>query len=109
MPQCDIATVKEAVAVAGVSDETIYAWIERHKIGRRRGGWAWQVSLPGVLMVMDRKRIDYDALDALRAGDRQNFAVADYIERAQTLLHIHRNLEVVGSRLEGEDRNPRGG
>ena len=38
---------------------------------------------PGVLMVMDRKRVDYDALDALMAGDRQNFAVADYIERAE--------------------------
>jgi hypothetical protein len=109
MPQCDIATVKEAVAVAGVSDETIYAWIERHKIGRRRGGWAWQVSLPGVLMVMDRKRVDYDALDALMAGDRQNFAVVDYIERAKMLLHIVRNLEVVGRPLEDADRVARAG
>ena len=86
IPLREIITVKEASDIAGVTDEAIYGWAVRHKIGRQpHGQWAWQISLPALLMVMDRKRRDFDALDALQAGDRQNPAVAEYIDRAETI------------------------
>lgn len=81
----EIVTVKEAADIAGASDQTIYDWIERFGIGRRRDQWAYQVSLPALLMIMDRHRRDFDALDALKAGERGNPAVAEYIERAETI------------------------
>lgn len=84
MPVGDIITVSEAMKVAGVSDETIRRWCRKYGIGRkyRAHSWSdnvWQVSRPGLLIVMAK---DWDALEALMAGDRQVSALAPYLDAA---------------------------
>lgn len=79
-------TVKQAAEIASVTDETVYNWISKYGIGQRSyGDWAYVVSLPALLAVMQRRQGGYSVLDALHAGDRQNPVVAECLERAETI------------------------
>jgi hypothetical protein len=82
MPVGEIISVSEAVKIAGVSDETIRRWCSKYGIGRkyRAHTWSdnvWQVSRPGLLIVMAK---DWDALEALMSGDRSAAALHPYLE-----------------------------
>ena len=81
IPKADIISVSEAKAIAGVSDETIRRWCVKYGIGRkyRAYSWAdnvWQVSRPGLLIVMHR---DWDALEQLLADQRHHPALTPYL------------------------------
>lgn len=76
----DLISVAEAAEYAGVSGETIRRWCDRYGIGRRPAGngyreWAYQVSLPGLRMVVTG---DFTALEAFRSGDRTSAIVAHH-------------------------------
>lgn len=84
MPVGDIISVSEAMKIAEVSDETIRRWCAKYGIGRkyRAHSWSdnvWQVSRPGLRIVMAK---DWDALEALMAGDRQAHALSPYLDAA---------------------------
>lgn len=81
MPVGDIITVSEAVKIAGVSDETIRRWCAKYGIGRKYRAYTWsdntwQVSRPGLLIVMAK---DWDALEALLSGERSATSLAPYL------------------------------
>jgi hypothetical protein len=82
MPVGEIISVSEAMKIAGVSDETIRRWCSKYGIGRkyRAHTWSdnvWQVSRPGLLIVMAK---DWDALEALMSGDRSAAVLQPYLE-----------------------------
>ncbi|MGB3502267.1 MAG: hypothetical protein WBA44_11625 [Mesorhizobium sp.] len=82
LPYCDTITVKTASELAGVSGETIRTWCRKFGIGRKPCGdgwerWAFQVSLPGLRMVIAQ---DWQALEAFRAGDRASDIVSRHFE-----------------------------
>ena len=82
MPVGEIISVSEAMKIAGVSDETIRRWCSKYGIGRkyRAHTWSdnvWQVSRPGLLIVMAK---DWDALEALLSGERSAALLVPYLD-----------------------------
>lgn len=81
IPIGEIIYVSEAMKIAGVSDETIRRWCVKHGIGRKYRAYTWsdnvwQVSRPGLLIVMAK---DWEALQALIAGDRSSRLLLPYL------------------------------
>lgn len=82
MPVGEIISVTEAMKIARVSDETIRRWCSKYGIGRkyRAHTWSdnvWQVSRPGLLIVMAK---DWDALEALLSGERSAALLVPYLD-----------------------------
>lgn len=82
LPFCDKVDVRAASQLAGVSGQTVRRWCDRYGIGAKPSGdgwdrWAYEVSLPGLRMVMTQ---DWTALEAFRAGDRSSELVARHFE-----------------------------
>jgi len=72
LPKGDIISVAEASRMAGKSGETIRRWCAKYGIGRKYrthawSEWQWQVSRPGIRIVMAR---DWDALELLMRDER---------------------------------------
>jgi hypothetical protein len=71
-------SIKEAAAIAGKSERTLYEWCKRHGLGRRVGSGTWWVSKVALAMFLDDDMI---ALAAYQAGDRTSDLVSLYFDR----------------------------
>ena len=71
-------SLKQAAAVAGMSESTVRGWCQRSGIGRRVGGGTWKISRVALAMFLDG---DERALQAYLSGARTTEAVAGYYRR----------------------------
>lgn len=70
--------LKEAAFIARRSVDTVRRWYDEHGIGRQAGpGAPIEISVVALQMVLHG---DFGALDLLKAGDRSNPRVRQYIE-----------------------------
>ncbi|MCZ7498858.1 hypothetical protein [Agrobacterium sp. ST15.13.015] len=75
----EIINVKRAAYHARVSTKTIRRWCRRHGIGRQSAAGApLQISIIALEMVAEG---DHQALEMLRAGNRENPIVASFLDR----------------------------
>lgn len=73
----DIIHIRAASARARRSEKTIRRWVQLHGIGRHSSRTApLEISAPALDMVLQG---DFEALDLLRAGDRESPAVYRYL------------------------------
>lgn len=73
----DGMTVPEALEATGLSERTLYRWNSAHRIARRLADGRLLFSFPALMMLQHR---DIEALELLRAGDRLNARVLQYID-----------------------------
>lgn len=71
-------SLRQAAAVAGMSESTVRGWCQRSGIGRRVGGGTWKISRVALAMFLDG---DERALQAYLSGARTTEAVAVYYRR----------------------------
>jgi hypothetical protein len=74
----EVASLKEAAAIAGKSETTLRAWCNTHGIGRRVADGQWSISRVALQMLLEG---DLKALAAYHSGDRHSAAVASYFVR----------------------------
>ena len=78
MARSDIINPKKAVELARRSPKTVRGWCRQHGIGRQSGPCApMEISAPGLEMVIHG---DFEALDKLRMGEREDPVVRRYFE-----------------------------
>lgn len=78
MARSDIINLKKAVELAKRSPKTVRGWCRQHGIGRQSGPCApMEISAPGLEMVIHG---DFEALDKLRMGEREDPVVRRYFE-----------------------------
>ncbi len=78
MARSDIINLKKAVELARRSPKTVRGWCRQHGIGRQSGPCApMEISAPGLEMVIHG---DFEALDKLRMGEREDPVVRRYFE-----------------------------
>lgn len=81
IPSAECINVKTAMAMFGISEDTLRRLLHDQRIGNRRLGLdrgPWKISAPGLAMALDG---DEHALDLLRQDDRKHPDVVRYFVR----------------------------